>query len=181
MSERVQAHGGVDATERRERAHVASTGDRGEPEGSELSWALRSVQRATVDVNLALGSRLGLRPLEFDAMNHVMTGTEPPGPAELSNRLGISTGSGTELVDRLETAGHVTRRRHEGDRRRVIVEPTEQALGRMLGELEPLFDRLDEVAQQFDEAERGAIESYLRGVAEVLRSFAAAPETARHR
>jgi DNA-binding MarR family transcriptional regulator len=94
----------------------------------ELSWLLRAVIRASAEVDDDLARRLKLRPLDYAAMNHVMTSHQPLGPAELSARLGISTGSGTELVDRLERSGHLHRRRHPSDRRRVSLHPTETAV-----------------------------------------------------
>ncbi|NTW40281.1 MAG: MarR family transcriptional regulator, partial [Cellulomonadaceae bacterium] len=46
----------------------------------------------------------------------------PATPGELAERIGITSGGAiTAVVDRLERAGYVTRRRDEHDRRRVIV------------------------------------------------------------
>src|SRR5258708_16548377 len=46
---------------------------------------------------------------------------------ELATEMGMSTGAVTALIDRLEKAGYVNRVRDPGDRRRVLVEPTELA------------------------------------------------------
>ncbi|CAA9354351.1 MAG: Transcriptional regulator, MarR family [uncultured Frankineae bacterium] len=53
-----------------------------------------------------------------------MTSSAQLGPPELSARLGISSGSGTELVDRLEQAGQLVRQRDTEDRRRVLLQMT---------------------------------------------------------
>lgn len=158
MAERPQH----DAVERAERARVAA---------HQLSWLLRAVIRASVEVDRELAHRLGLRPLDYAAMNHVMTSGQPVGPVELSARLGISTGSGTELVDRLEHAGHLRRERHPSDRRRVTLHATDTAVARILGTLRPLLDDLDALADDFTPAEQDAVTRYLRAAGQRLHRY----------
>lgn len=130
---------------------------------AEVSWALRGVNRASAEVDVSLGQRLHLRALDYTAMGHIMSAGEPLGPLELSHRLGISAGSATELVDRLERAGHVERRRDSEDRRRVSVHPRATTVDRILTELQPLFDSLDDLAETFSPEEQDVIVRYLRG------------------
>lgn len=141
----------------------------------ELSWALRSTNRAAAEVDHALAARIGLRDLDFAAMGHVMSqeGT-PLGPAELGHKLGISTGSATELADRLERAGHISRTRDDKDRRRVSLVPENDSVERILGELTPLFDSLDNLTHRFSAVEQQAIARYLRLAAQELTDYAAA-------
>lgn len=162
MAERSQA-GQVDG---RERARV---------DAEELSWALRAVVRASVEVDRALAGRLELRPLDYAAVNHVMTSPHPLGPAELSERLGISTGSATELVDRLEAAGHLRRDRHPTDRRRVALTPTDGAVGQVLRTLGPLLADLDALARDFTPAEQDAIRRFLGRAEQRLLDYAHQP------
>jgi DNA-binding MarR family transcriptional regulator len=156
----------VDDVEERERARVRA---------AELSWALREVQRAGADVDRELAHRLGLRLTDYAAMGHLFTAEAPMGPVELSARLGISTGSGTELVDRLERAGHIDRQRHPDDRRRVVLQPSAAAVARILEGLRPLFTQLDQLAEEFPPAEQDAIGRYLRSAARLLKAYAADP------
>lgn len=158
MAERWQA----DAVEESERARVSA---------SELSWALRELNRATAEVDRALAARLGLRPLDYTAMNHVMTSATAIGPVDLSHRLGISTGSGTELVDRLERAGHLERRRDHHDRRRVVLRPTPAAVDRILHELQALFTSIDALAADFTPDQQDLILRYLRGAAQRIKTY----------
>ncbi|TFD92117.1 MarR family transcriptional regulator [Cryobacterium lactosi] len=148
--------------------------ERGRMSAEEVSWALRSVNRAATELDHALASRIGLRPLDYEAMGHIMNleGTEL-GPAELGQRLGISTGSATELADRLERADHIARIRSESDRRRVRLVPQAKTVGRILGELGPLFKGLDDIAQEFTPDEQLAIQRYLRKSAAELERHAA--------
>lgn len=124
VTERAQG----DAVEARERERLSAT---------ETAWALREVNRLAAELDVELARRLHLRPLDHAALGHVMSSPTPLGPAELSARLGISTGSGTELVDRLEQAGHLQRRRDTHDRRRVLLHPSPTAVEAVLAELTP--------------------------------------------
>lgn len=141
----------------------------------ELSWALRAVVLASADVDRALARQLGLRPLDHAAVNQAMTSPHPLGPAELSDRLGISSGSASELVDRLEAAGHLRRDRHPTDRRRVTLTPTDGAIGRILETLRPLFTDLDALARDFTPAEQDTIRRFLRATEQRLHHYAQQP------
>jgi DNA-binding MarR family transcriptional regulator len=151
-----------DEVEESERSRVSA---------NEVSWALRHVNRAAADVDHSLAGALNLRALDYAAMGHLMSAPAPLGPAELSMRLGISTGSATELVDRLERAGHLQRRRDSRDRRRVDLQPTESAVRDILGELEPLFTALDALADGFTPAQQETLTRYLRAAAQCMHKY----------
>jgi DNA-binding MarR family transcriptional regulator len=85
---------------------------------------------------------------------------------ELSEATGLSTGAVTAMLDRLERVGYVRRVRDTGDRRRVLVEPTDLAdkyatevYAPLAAQAEPLYDR-------FTEQELHTIVDYLRTVNE---------------
>ena len=135
----------------------------------ELSWSLRAVNRASAELDHALAAKLGLRQFDYDAMGHIMAqeGTQL-GPAELGQRLRISTGSATELADRLERAVHIARTRDLTDRRRVQLVARQEAVGRILGELGPLFADLDTLSSEFTDNDRAIINRYLRAATDRL-------------
>lgn len=137
----------------------------------ELSWAMREVTRTAIDVDFTLARRLRLRPIEYAAMNHVMTARGTLGPRELGDRLGISSGSATELVDRLEQAGHLQRHRDLADRRRVSLHATPRVVSDVLRQLRPLLDGLDAVASDVPPEEQAAIQRYLRAASRVMRDY----------
>ena len=155
-----------DAVETRERALV---------QASEMSWALREVNRLSTELDVELAKRMRLRPLDSAALFHVLSAPGPLGPAELSARLGISSGSGTELVDRLERAGHLERRRDDHDRRRVALHVSPSAVESALGELAPLFAALDALEDDFTPEEQAAVARYLRAAADRMRRFVGSP------
>ena len=146
-------------------------------EAHELSWALRSTNRAASEVDRALAAHLSLRPLEYDAIDHIMSSeSNPIGPVELASRLGISPGSATEMIDRLERDGHVARQRGAADRRRVLVTARPEAVQRILDDLSPLFVHLDELAATFTPRDQRTIQLYLREASSLLAEYAASLE-----
>jgi DNA-binding MarR family transcriptional regulator len=146
--------------------------ERGRVAASEVSWAARALQQAQDELDRALAGRLRLRALDYTAMTHLLAADPPIGPVELAGRLGISSGSGTELADRLERAGHLQRRRAADDRRRVVLEPADESIRRMLDELAPLFRQLDDLAAGFTPQEQAAIARYLNEAARRVRAHA---------
>ncbi|MFF4187875.1 MarR family winged helix-turn-helix transcriptional regulator [Streptomyces sp. NPDC001691] len=117
----------------------------GEPTGPDRDGLLRdlgAVSRRYMAsyalFNQALADHLGLHPTDLQCLN--LLGLEP-GPVttgRIAELTGLTTGSATRLVDRLERAGYVTRRRDTEDRRKVLVEvvPERMAeLGKVWGRL----------------------------------------------
>ncbi len=139
-------------------------------QAQELSWALREVTRANAGITRELARRLGLGVNDVTALDHLLQ-NGPIGPAELGNLLGVRSASATALVDRLEAAGHVVRRPHPTDRRRLVVEPTPHAVEEVLGVIRPLVAGLDAVVEEFTPDERHSVARYLRRVSEVMSSY----------
>jgi DNA-binding MarR family transcriptional regulator len=151
--------------------------ERGRISAQETSWALREFTRAAVDVDYAIARRLGLRPMDYTALNHVFGNPGALSPQHVSARLGISTGSASELLDRLERGGHIERHRSVGDRRRVTLTPTARAVEIVLSHLSPLISALDDLAAEHTPEEREAITLYLRRAVQVIRQYEQAETT----
>lgn len=148
--------------------------ERARTDAHELSWALRELSRANADMDRALAQHMHLRPTDYDAIGHLMDAEENPlGTLDLAARLRISPGSATELVDRLQRAGHVARERSAHDRRRVLVTVEPTAVETVIEDLSPLLTSLDELAEEFTSAEQEAIARYLRDAAARTRRFIA--------
>lgn len=159
----------ADATEAVERSRT---------DAHEVSWALRSTNRAAAELDRAFAAHLLLSPLEYTAIDHIMSSeSDPIGPVELATRIGISPGSATEMIDRLERYGHVSRERGAADRRRVLVTTRPEAVQRILGELAPVFTDLDDLAETFSPEEQRTIQRYLRQAANLLTRHAASLQT----
>ncbi|GAA2740320.1 MarR family winged helix-turn-helix transcriptional regulator [Terrabacter aerolatus] len=142
------------------------------------TWALRALGAATAEASGALARRMRMHPTDLSAMSHVAASDGHLGPRELSTRLGITPAAMTDVVDRLEAAGHLLRERDTADRRRVRLVPTESAATEVRGQLRSLLDRLDALTHEFSDGERDAIHRYLRSATEVYHRFAADDPTA---
>lgn len=151
-----------DETELTERARASA---------DDVSWAFREANRVSNDLDAALARHLGLKTTDYDAMNHLMSTREPLGPNGLAQRLRITAASATELVDRLEEVGHVTRVRSTADRRRVELHASPESTERILSELRPLITAFDEIASGLDDAQRAAVTEYLRAISSATRRF----------
>ncbi len=87
----------------------------------------------------------------------------------LAEESGLTTGAVTFILDRLEEAGMVTRRRDTEDRRRVWVEILPEAQERLLGLQQPVADEMRLVAQRFKSDELAVVRDYMRQAKEVFQ------------
>ena len=133
--------------------------------------ALRVLQTAMTDAETAMARRMHLGQTDMAAMTPLASARQPVGPGWLSGRLGLTPAAATELVDRLERVGHLTRERDRTDRRRVNLIPTASTLNEVNDHLRPLLDAVDAAAQEFSEDERAAILSFLARVSEIYDDF----------
>jgi DNA-binding MarR family transcriptional regulator len=92
----------------------------------ELGLEIRMYQNAQDAFDEAACARLGINRSDARALDIIdQHGKITAG--ELAKESGLSTGAITTLLDRLERAGYVRRVRDDADRRRVLVELTDEA------------------------------------------------------
>jgi DNA-binding MarR family transcriptional regulator len=139
---------------------------------SDVSRALRAVQRAGAEANRELARRLGIGLTDLHAMNHIFSGGDRIGPVELGQRLGIRSASATALVDRLEESGHVRREPHPDDRRRVVLVPSEQSAVQTMAAMTPMLVDIEAAAARLTDSERAAATRFLTEAAEAMRRYA---------
>ncbi|MBG6216048.1 DNA-binding MarR family transcriptional regulator [Arthrobacter sp. CAN_A6] len=85
-------------------------------------------------------------------------------PGMLREELNLSSPATTALVDRLDTAGHVTRTRSAVDRRQVHLELTEKARvtgGKLFA---PLAQHINTALDEFDDAELALLERMMQRI-----------------
>jgi len=96
----------------------------------EAMEALRAWAVAFAELNQQMSSWLDLPTTDANALGQVLwadSSGDPLSPARLGQRIGMTSGSVTVLVDRLEAAGLLARSREHSDRRRVTLRPTPAA------------------------------------------------------
>lgn len=104
--------------------------NRSSPPGSpadRVGAALHDVIQAFQDAQDAAARRQSLHPTDFACISFLHRKGAAASPKEIAGRLGLSSGSATALIDRLEKAGFLHRRPNPGDRRGVLVSLDEEA------------------------------------------------------
>lgn len=128
---------------------------------------IRLLQRYVVEavqLGRAFAVRHHLHPTDWSALLAVIQGDRvgrPLTPGELGERLGISSGATTAVVDRLERAGHVRRVRDDTDRRRLTLHRSESATALLDTFSEPLDSAMDAIVVAYGCAELAVVERFL--------------------
>ena len=104
----------------------------------EVGRAMQAYQRSTQAFDDEVGRRLGVNPTDLRGLDWLTEG--PMAAARLAEATGLSAAATTSMIDRLERKGFVRRRRHDADRRQVLVELTEAGLQRVMAFYGPLVD-----------------------------------------
>ena len=140
--------------------------------GSELGQQLRAEitgylgAASDFDERLAKKMKLGrsdMRCLELIARDGPLTA------GRLAEESGLTTGAVTFILDRLEAAGMVRRRRDTEDRRRVWVEIVPEAQERLAGLQQPIAEEMRQVAQHFKADELAMVRDFMRQAKEVFQ------------
>jgi DNA-binding MarR family transcriptional regulator len=113
----------------------------------------------------ALARRAGISETDLDALEHL----EADGPLtqrDLGERLSLTSGAITMLVDRLEATGLVRRQPHPTDRRFVLLELTTEVAQRAPAGLGAYHEAIRELVAKVPAADREAIRSFLQQAAQ---------------
>ena len=153
----------------------------------ELGERVQAYQSAVDDYDRELARLLGVNETDLRCLELLISGGELL-PGELGARLGLTTGSVTAMLDRLEKLDLLTRSPHPVDRRKSVVRITESAVARSFELLGPhMREGAAEVAKRYDAEQLKLITDFLATVTEVqnrhvgrLREIPS-PETSRSR
>lgn len=114
-------------------------------------------------LRLALARSTGLAVADLDALEHLEGGALTQ--RQLGERLLLTSGAVTMLVDRLQRAGWVHRRPHPDDRRAVLVELSDRARTEQHDELTRYHAAVDAAARAVPRQHRAALIEFLDRVA----------------
>jgi DNA-binding MarR family transcriptional regulator len=129
-------------------------------DGATIRQLLNRRDLASARHRAAMSRRLGLSDSEMLAVAHLAQNGRLS-PSELAQLLDLSSGGITALVHRLESAGHLVRRRHPTDRRSILVELSEELLARAEREFGPLVADLERASLDLSEDERAVVSRFL--------------------
>ena len=130
----------------------------------------------TRQIGRKIGESLGVNVTDMAALEFLLS-NGPVTPGQLAEHLKVTTAASTQIVDRLERAGHVARERRTQDRRKICVVPMEASVERAFQRLAPMIDGLDGVIAGLDPAERQVIERFLDQVVDVYGTVAGLPSS----
>jgi DNA-binding MarR family transcriptional regulator len=97
-----------------------------------------------------IAERMGVVPADFHCL-HVLNQDGPTTASVLAERVGLTPGSVSRMIDRLDAAGCIKRIPDPVDRRRVVIEPTREGLDRIATYYAGLTTRTQEDLAAFDD------------------------------
>ncbi len=137
----------------------------------QLSSALRALLQAGRDMHSVMAGRLGVGDTDLTALDELARSGGALGPVELGQRLGIRSASATVLVDRLQARGHLERRPHPVDRRRVSLHPTASALVELREVLNPIIESVGRIGANLSAEQVRTIHLFLTDVTTAIRRY----------
>ena len=123
---------------------------------------------AASDFNEGLAKKLKLSRTDMRCLD-LIGRLGPMTAGRLAEESGLTTGAVTFILDRLEGAGMVTRRRDTEDRRRVWVEVVPEAQQRLQRLQQPVAEEMRQVAQRFKADELAVVRDFMRQAKEVFQ------------
>lgn len=125
-----------------------------------VALRMKEVTGLSILYTHAMASRLGINSTDLECLDVVALGHGVTA-GTLAERTGLTTGSITTVIDRLERAGFVQRRRDDADRRKVLVaaSPAMKRRGEQPGA--PMRKVINDVLSRYDDEQ-------LRFLAEAL-------------
>lgn len=118
---------------------------------------------------------MGIEASELSTLEHLQA-AGPMTLGQLGERLSMSPGAITALVDRLEKKGYVERLPNPKDRRSALVRETEAGLKDSLEHLWPYIEEMKGIEGRFSKEEREIISRFLSAATEATHRHAGMPE-----
>ncbi|MCY7869936.1 MarR family transcriptional regulator [Bacillus spizizenii] len=127
----------------------------------------RKLSTRTVLFHQAAAQALGLFPTDLKSAD-ILNEAGPMTAGELGKKTGLSTGSVTALVDRLEKAGYVAREKDPDDRRRVIIVPLTASKKHVKDLFRSLSESTMDLCREYTEEELELIFSFVGKAADIV-------------
>jgi len=131
---------------------------------------LRRFELARQQLIAQVCRRHGVSRTEFDALDE-LSQADGLTPGELGDRLSLTSGSVTALIDRLERLGWAGREPHPDDRRKVVVRGTAAAEAVGIAEIGPLVMAVSEVASRLSARDQRMVEQFLEESANAVMAI----------
>ena len=136
--------------------------------------AMRRLTAEIDGLDQRAANRFGINRSDLRCLD-VLRGLGPTTPTTLAGAVGMTTGGLSLALDRLETAGYVTRRPNANDGRSVIIEPTEHLAHVEREIFGPLARGMGEIIARYRDADLEVIRDFLDRVAEAAAGAGRSP------
>jgi DNA-binding MarR family transcriptional regulator len=123
---------------------------------------LRKVSAQSVLISDLVAGLVGLNATDLECLDLLLL-AGPATAGRLAEHTGLTSGATTAVIDRLERAGFVRRRRDLDDRRRVRVEIVGSAVERITPFYATLGDRVTELNTRFSDQQLASTLAYMSG------------------
>ncbi len=131
------------------------------------SQALRALVQVASAVPPTMARRAGLSHNEMTVLDLLSEG--PRGPGEVARALAVTSAAASGIVDRLVARGYAVRSPHAADRRRTVVEISEEGRAEIVGHLMPMITQLAAIDAEMAPAERETVMRYLTDATAAIR------------
>lgn len=135
----------------------------------EITSLLRSLGTRVVLYQQYISELLNVYSHDFTTID-ILKETGAITAGELAQRVGLTTGSVTSLVDRLEKRGYVARERHPRDRRKVIIVPHYEEKTEVQNVFSNLNENMLSLSAQYTEKELLIIKRFLNEATIVIEN-----------
>ena len=126
----------------------------------DLDRTLRKVGAQSVLISDLVATRVGLNSTDLECLDLLyLAGVTTAGT--LAKHTGLTSGATTAVIDRLERAGFVKRRRDTADRRCVMVEVVPASAGWIQPLYELLLRRIADLNEDYDDEQIRVVVDYL--------------------
>jgi hypothetical protein len=130
-----------------------------------LLASMRKLHAAVDRLDALAAAQLGIARNDLRCLNLLESG--PLTPRVIGERLDLTSGSVTALVDRLEKRQLVRRLPDPGDRRGVLVEATALVYRELMAIYRPVGEAVSRLAERYGEERAGAAAKHLGDVARI--------------
>ena len=131
------------------------------PQKQNLAYLVREYTSAVLRHAAATAKRMSLEASELAALEHLQ-GAGPMTQKHLGERLSMSPGAVTAMIDRLERRGYAERIPNPQDRRSALVRITKAGIEESLRHLWPYIQDMKGVEEGFSEEERAVVARFVR-------------------
>lgn len=132
---------------------------------SEATRLLGDFLRTTQDFLFEVGDRLDVNQTDFKALRKLIE-AGPMTVGELSNEVGLTSGSTTAMLNRIIKVGHASKQPSEHDGRSSIVVLNPESASRAISMIGPMFTITESALQDFSEDDRAVVLKFLATIAE---------------